>query len=525
MAGFLDKLKIKRTPKAPSSTPVASDKKPAASDKKPAASGKTSFWARKKTAAGPQNDDLADTSPRAAKTGWRRKAAKEKPAIDPKLPDASGPAPVMYELDTDSLLSGGRRKMAVGLLWQPRASGQQLHAQAKSASVGDSVFDLSVLYSDGAQVGFASRMDAHKDGMIAAATAIPRAFVGDTWLAAFVLPVASDKMQLAWWIVAHRDGLVYEDRLVRSEIEARESFIDLHDAPGWQTVICPSNWQIPGSQDIRLGYLIKSGAKGAALRSHSPIKKWAPRAIAAVLVLGGGLGAYMYWQGIQEQARLAEEARRQAEEMARLDALQVAPWEGMPGLQDGVIACATLINELQVNPPGWILQPITCTVTPGAVSAKANWNRQTGTMAKYLYSALEYRGLPPPQFDPTLQSASFSRSAGVPAHEWGKDLSPLNPEEMFSRLVHRFDTLALPLVLTAQTAPATPATSDTLDAPNRKIWNYHSIELESSVFPTELISLIGDIPAVVPQTLTYTPGTQTWKLSAFIYHPPIIQTS
>jgi hypothetical protein len=93
---------------------------------------------------------------------------------------------------------------------------------------------------------------------------------------------------------------------------------------------------------------------------------------------------------------------------------------------------------------------------------------------------------------------------------------------MFSRLVHRFDTLALPLVLTAQTAPVTPNTSG---APNRKIWNYHSIELESSVFPTELISLIGDIPAVVPQTLTYTPDTQTWKLSAFIYHPPIIQTS
>ena len=36
-----------------------------------------------------------------------------------------------------------------------------------------------------------------------------------------------------------------------------------------------------------------------------------------------------------------------------------------------------------------------------------------------------------------------------------------------------------------------------------------------------LISLIGDVPAVVPQTLTYTPGSQTWKLSAFIYHPPI----
>jgi hypothetical protein len=143
-------------------------------------------------------------------------------------------------------------------------------------------------------------------------------------------------------------------------------------------------------------------------------------------------------------------------------------------------------------------------------------------MAKYLYSALEHRGLPMPQFDPTLQTGSISRSAGIAANDWGEDLAPLDPNEMFARLVHRFDTLSLPLVLSAQTAPVTP---NETGAPNRKIWNYHSIELESSAFPTELISLIGDIPAVVPQSLTYTPGTQTWKLTAFIYHPPIIQTS
>lgn len=507
MAGFLDKLKIKRPPKA---------KVP-----KPAASGKASFWARKKTPAKPKSDQ-ADAPAKTAKSLSWRKGTKEKPAIVPKLPDTSGPAPVIYELDTDSLLSGGRRKMAVGLLWQPRTSGQALHAQAKSASVGESTFDLSVLNADGTQVGFASRMDAHKDGMMAAATAIPRTFMGDTWLAAFVLPVAGDQMQLAWWIVAHRDGLVYEDRLVRNEIEARESFIDLYDAPGWQTVVCPSNWQIGDSRDVGLGYLIKPGTKGAVLKSHSPVKIWAPRAIAAALVLGGVVGGYGYWQNIQEQERLAEEARLQAEEMARLDALQVAPWEGMPALQESVVACAALINELQVNPPGWILDPVTCTVSPGAVSASATWKRQSGTMAKYLYSALEHRGLPVPQFDSTLQSGSVSRSAGIEAKDWGKDLAPLDPNEMFLRLVHRFDTLSLPLVLTAQTAPVTP---NTTGAPNRKIWNYHSIELESSVFPTDLITLIDDIPAVVPQTLTYTPGTQVWKLTAFIYHPPIIQTS
>lgn len=508
MSGFLDKLKIKRAPKEKA--------------QKPAASGKASFWARKKKTVEQKNDDPSEVPRKAAKSLSWRKAPKEKPAVDPKLPDASGPAPVIYELDTDSLLAGGRRKMALGLLWQPRATGQPLHVQAKSASVGDTTFDLSVLSADGTQVGFASTIDAHKDGMMAAATAIPRAYVGDTWLAAFVLPVAGDQLQLAWWIVAHRDGLVYEDRLVRNEIEARESFVDLYDAPGWQTVICPSNWQISDASDIGLGYLIKPGTKGSALKSHSQVKIWAPRAIAAALVLGGAFGGYRYWQNIQEQERQAEAARLQAQEMARLDALQVAPWEGMPGLQESVIACAALINEVQVNPPGWILAPVTCTVSPGTVSIGATWTRQSGTMAKYLYSALEHRGLPLPQFDPKLQTGSIGRSAGIEANDWGDNLAPLDPSEMFTRLVHRFDTLSLPLALSAQTAPVTP---NATGAPNRKIWNYHSIELESSVFPTELITLIGDIPAVVPQTLTYTPNTQTWKLTAFIYHPPITQTS
>jgi hypothetical protein len=195
----------------------------------------------------------------------------------------------------------------------------------------------------------------------------------------------------------------------------------------------------------------------------------------------------------------------------------------MPSLLDSAIACATLINELQVNPPGWLLDPVTCTVSRGTVSASATWKRQDGTRAKYLYSALDLRGLPVPQFDATLASGSVSRSASIPANDWGKDVAPLDPNEMFTRLVHRFDTLALPLTLTAQVAQ--PAAPDASGLPNRKIWNYHSIELESSAFPTELISLIGDIPAVVPNTLTYTPDTQTWKLTAFIYHPPITQTS
>jgi hypothetical protein len=128
-----------------------------------------------------------------------------------------------------------------------------------------------------------------------------------------------------------------------------------------------------------------------------------------------------------------------------------------------------------------------------------------------------------PQFDTALDSGSVTRSASIPAKDWGEGLEPLDPNEMFTRLVYRFNTLALPLVLRAEVAP--PPVADASGQTGRKIWNYHTIELESSAFPTELIALIGDIPAAVLNTLTYSQDTKTWKLNAFIYHPPIIQTS
>ena len=125
------------------------------------------------------------------------------------------------------------------------------------------------------------------------------------------------------------------------------------------------------------------------------------------------------------------------------------------------------------------------------------------------------RGAPRPQ-----RHARRRRGLGITSNAFGVWFPST---QSFCVLESNLRTQPLPLTLTAQVAQ--PAAPDAPGLPNRKIWNYHLIELESSAFPTELISLIGDIPAVVPNTLTYTPDTQTWKLTAFIYHPPITQTS
>lgn len=509
MPGLLETLKIKRGTKT----------KPP----QPAGGAEKSLFGRKTPKAPSGQPSDAPAAPKkAGRSLTFRKVNAAKPPIEPKLPDTSGPAPLIYELDGDSLLSGGRRKMAIGLLWQPKSPGQRLHQQAASASVGDSGFDLSVVHADGTQVGFASKMDAHKAGMVAAATAIPRQFTGDTWLGAFVLPIAGEQMQLAWWIVAHRDGQVYEDRLIRNEIEARESFIDLYDAPGWQVVVCPANWQIGDARDIPLGFLLPPKSKGAQLASHSPVKIWAPRAVALALVLGAMIGGYSYYQSIVEAERLALEQAEANRLAAELDALQVPPWQGMPGIDEFASACAALINTVLVNPPGWTLDPVECVAAPGQASVSAKWVRQPDSRAVWFYGTMREYGLESAQLDPTLVNGTFSRSASLPEKDWGDNVEPLDPALMVSRLAHRFDTLSLPITLTAQTAEPSPQSAG---APNRKIWNYHLLELQSSPFLDSQLALLGDVPAVVPESITYDPAQRIWKLKARIYHPVIIQTS
>lgn len=506
MAGFLEKLGIKRGGDA-KTPPVEGEAK--------------SLFGRKKKVVAAEGDVPAEAKP-AKSIRWRR-VEKIRPPIVPKLPDMSKAPEVSYELNADDLLAGGRRPMAIGLLWQPRSPGQSLQAQARAASVGDTDFDLSVLFANGAQAGFASTMDAHKAGMVAAATAIPREFTGDTWLGAFVLPIRSEMLQLTWWVVAHRDGQVYEDRLLRTEVEARETFLDLFDAPGWQMVFGPSNWQISEAQEVALGYLLPSASKGSKLASHNLVRVWAPRAAAAAVVLGLGLGGFLYWQNIEEKRRFAEEQEERERQRLAALAAQVAPWVGMPGLEEAAFGCAALINSTLANPPGWLLEPITCTITKGSLAVTTTWKREPGTTAKFLYATLENKGFPRPAFNADLGSASISATASIEAKEWGKELVPLVPDVMVTRLAYRFDSLTLPLELVAKQAPPPPADAA---LPEQKVWDFHEIVLESSTFLTNQIQLLGDIPAAVPQSITYDPTLQTWKLVANIYHPfRTVQTS
>ena len=92
------------------------------------------------------------------------------------------------------------------------------------------------------------------------------------------------------------------------------------------------------------------------------------------------------------------------------------------------------------------------------------------------------------------------------------------PATMTQMLNLRFDTLSLAIPLTEMVARATPQAPG---VPVTKIWNYHAIEFQTDTSLEEYIQLISDVPAVVPEFLTYDPYTSAWRLVANIYHPPL----
>lgn len=450
----------------------------------------------------------------------RRRAAAAGVPIDPNLPDPAEDPGFDCTLDAKGRLRAGRRRLAVALQWQPRQTERSLNAQARDSTFeGAPVPGLAALFADGMQVGFGSRAEGMRAGMAAAATAIPMRLTGDTWLGAFRLENEGDEGGVTWWLVALREGMVYEDRLIPMTQEAQEAFVELLEVPGWKARICPAGWDLPDTTDIPLPLLLPRRTRGAVLRVHDPKVIWAPR-VAFVLLLGAIGGGALYYQSyMEEQRRLEELARRQAAEAARRAALNVAPWVNTPSLRTFIAACGAEMEELLVLPPGWRISNLGCTPGDGAVTVAAEWRRDTGGRASWFLATMDEFGLGDAQLAPTLETASLSRTAAVPVLE-RRGEQPLPPTEMERNLRLRLDTLSLDAQLRPGTARAAPPAG--APPPGGTNWTNHEFEVTTGVIPFAYADLLADIPGVVARELTYDPYAPSWRLTALIYHPPAI---
>jgi len=438
-------------------------------------------------------------------------------SFDPDLPDPGEDPKVEYVLDAKGRLSGGGRRMALGLQWEPRQTDKSLNAQARESAFDEVVPGLATVFADGAQVGFGLKAEGARAGMVAAATAIPQRVTGDSWVGAFRLEAEDDAGGVAWWLVALRDGLVYEDRVLRDAPMAQEAFFDLLEVPGWKARICPEGWNMPDTVDLTLGHLLPRRARGAAvLRPHDPKVIWAPRvAILLMLAMLGG-GALFYQSYMEEQRRLADLERRRAAEEARRAALNIAPWVNTPDLAAFIRACSVGMDEVFVLPPGWRLTALGCTLDTEAVAVRAEWRRDPGGRASWFLATMADRGVTDASIAPTLETATLTRSVPVPVKE-RRGEQPLPTAEMERLLRLRLDTLSLDAQLRAGSARAAPRTAQ----PGAATWTHHEFRVTTSAMPTAYADLLADIPGVLAKELTYDPYAPSWDLTAMIYHPPV----
>jgi hypothetical protein len=432
---------------------------------------------------------------------------------------APGPTGGPFVLVARGVVRSGRSRFAVGLLWQLRAEGQSLREQARRSGQGGDELDLYAPHAEGRQIGFATRQHGARRGMRAGATNLDLVSGEQNWLGVFALDSAVDGTRRAWWIVAERAGLIYEDRILFDEGEARAAFADAAEAPGWQRIVCPPGWSMPGADPSDLSLAVPLRPKGEALRAVNPIRQWGPRIVIAgmALILGGGLWfAYRLWQ--LEQARLAEELARIERQARAIEPPPPPPWTVAPRFEAFVATCEAETAGLHLAVPGWRMDPIACTPTPGGVEVVAVWHPDGGRLPELL-ATFRAHGLADPAISAEAGQLQAIQRRAVALAPRPSDTAemPLDPAAIEARLRARFDTLALAYALEARGPLGTLREAPLPGGP--AAFAFHELALGSSIAPQAFVRLLSDMPALVADSYVWDPANLSWSLVVRIYHP------
>jgi hypothetical protein len=474
-------------------------------------------------------DADGEARPRRRLFGRRQRAASqvEAGAVD-AMDVAAGIAtlaadadPVDFEIDDQGrLVENGRKRYAIGLLWLPFDVDRKIAEQAGEAGFGDDAPDLYAMVGDREQIGFGFKYNGLKPGMAAAATLFSDEVLPGNWLAAFEM---SGDMGQSWWIVAWRDGQIYEDRVITDGGDAQGAFAALQDAPNWSAMICPVAWDIDGTIDADLGSILQKRGRPARLKSTNQLRALLPIAIPVVLLVVAAIAGYLVWQNIVEQRRLEElrriEAERRAAAARAAQAAQqpveiIPPWVGLPSTERFYEICARSFQELLIFPTGWRQQPMTCSVSGDSIVAQATWRRESGGRVSWFLATMEDAGFENIGLDSNLDGATIPLREPFGEGDMDKSLRALSAQEVSETLTLRFDTLDL----SPGFRLVAPRPDQAREQEGQPIWSYHELTFRESTPLQEYLKLVSDIPARVPEQLTYDPYNQTWTMVMRVYH-------
>lgn len=450
------------------------------------------------------------------------KNAESDPGQDLALDPVSGSIPEVKDrrVSFDGLrtLIVGRKKYTLGLFWMPE-TGEKLGTLAKQASGTEDGYDLVADFRKFGQVGFASKEDAVKAGHIPGAWSIPAKIVGKNWIIAVPLDAMS------WWVVCMRDGVVYDDQVMKNEDEAQTVFFDIFQSEEWDRVVCPDGWNAEGSVSARVQDLLIKPAKHK-IRSLHPLKDNIKNIVLVAITLGILSGGYLWYQS-KLAADEAERARLAQIEAQRIRLVPANfPWAVSTPLMDFVEQCQNEIERSTIHAPNWEMASINCLdVGERGGRIEALVGSTSSSKAAHLNVAVaqnnkmfsdEFVGRV--EYTRTYERASYSRPFELTRNMESQNEQPMTADQIEKTLYLRSQTSGLSSTIVSNIERVTPSQMQSRRSP---VFNSHSLEIRSGFALKEIAQLFSDIPALRPIRLTYFADTMGWELEVTVYHPPI----
>jgi len=447
-----------------------------------------------------------------------KKGASDKSSAARGPLDASGLAEIAtgneadYEFDTQQTLKIWKKKVVLGMLWDSTRPGESVKQQAKAVSSEDVYYSLAAQFKDANQIGFSDGSNGIKPGFKAGVTCFNPDQMGDSWVAAFRIGENAD----VWWVVALRNGQVYEDQILRDADEARMLFLENMQAPDWQRRIAPDYWEIGGTEDYRIQDVL-APSFGIGLKAVNPFKTYLPRIIAAGVLVVLGVVAYMMYQSHLEDLKQQErELKAQRDASIRISPADY-PWFDAPAVFDFIDACTPAIENAMRFIPGWRQDVISCKFDGKREAGiiMTSWTNVGGTVPWFTASFApdEMPSISADGQSGTLaDSVAFDVETEVLAEPWEGD----RIERVMRR---RLQTTGARLEMTAAVQRITPEQRVKMREP---VFNFHQVSFQTSGAIEDYLRLFGDIPAIVPVEAIYDLRTYSWNISFRIYHPAVL---
>lgn len=313
-----------------------------------------------------------------------------------------------------SVITVGKKKYAVGILWQPFRSLSAKNAEIKEASKFNKTNLFCVKNKGIPQYGLASTKEGYSSGMATGAGAVANVLSDKS------SSVSMFKVNIGWWMVVIRNDLILpeEDKIFTDEEEAKKAFTAMLTVPDWGYRICPESWQVPDSKEIPIEQLLTGKIPNITLQNLD--NTMTHLIIFAVIAGIAGVGFKIIMDKKKQQEaelqRQLEEARRiqmeqerkKKEEEQRLANMPVPPaWEKIIDPKKFTEVCIEHVRRNFQIFAGWGLKSITCEQT----GVKVEWVR--GDMGKndWLEEKAKIEGYIPPEM--TFEEITATKATGI----------------------------------------------------------------------------------------------------------------